>query len=200
MADSEEIEDSCDELIPIYTAEDKIADLFEEIIIAIGEDPTRSGLIDTPRRMGRAYKEMFCGYQPLPFSMTTFPSESNDMVVRKRIPFTAYCEHHFAPFIGTIDFAYIPNGHIIGISKIIRLFQHLSSRLHVQEELTGLLLDEFCSYLQPKGAAIVIEAFHSCESNRGVRVPNVATITAGIRGIFADDESLKDEFYRLVDR
>lgn len=170
------------------------------IISGIGDNVYREGTYETPKRVVKAYKEMFRGYQEPDFKMTAFPSEYSGIVYRKAIPFTAYCEHHIAPFSGHIDFAYIPDGKVIGISKIIRLFQHYTSRLWTQEDMTEFLIDKFEAIVKPKGSAIIIEAFHTCEANRGVKVPNVTTGTSSVRGLFEEEPELEQKFFRLVGR
>lgn len=169
------------------------------ILEELGEDLSRPGLVDTPDRVARAYAEMFKGYGDMDFEMRTFPSNYTGIIYRKGIPFTSYCEHHIAPFAGFIDFAYIPDGKVVGISKIIRFMQHHTARLWIQEDLTTFLIDEFMKILSPKGVAIVVEAYHTCEANRGVKTPNVLTGTAQVRGLFEDPE-MEQKFLRLIGR
>lgn len=170
------------------------------LIEGIGDTCSRDGTQETPGRVVRAMKEMYCGYEEPGFKMTTFPSDYTGIVYRVGIPFTAYCEHHMAPFSGTIDFAYIPDGTVIGISKIIRLFRHYTSRLWTQEDMTIFLIDKFEEVVHSKGCAIIIEATHTCEGNRGVKVPGVTTGTAAVRGVFETEADLEQKFYRLIGR
>jgi GTP cyclohydrolase I len=182
-------------------SEDSIQEAVRSILLALGENPDREGLKQTPARVARAYKEWFRGYTEPSFSMTTFASDYAGLVVRKDIPFQSYCEHHMAPYRGTIDFAYVPNGRIIGLSKIPRVFQHYASRLTTQEMLTADLIERFLGMFEeqykPKGAIIIINARHSCESSRGVKV-DAPTITSEVRGVFQTDLSPRDEFLSLT--
>lgn len=174
--------------------------LFGKFLAVTGDDPAREGLIETPGRMARAYSELLRGYGEPDFVLKTFTSPYEGLVVRKGIPFVAHCEHHVCPFPGTIDFAYIPNGRVLGLSKIIRFMQHYAARLWTQEDMTMFLMDKFEELVKPAGCAIVIEACHSCEGNRGVRESNVPTITAERRGTFVDHPELEEKFYKLVGR
>jgi len=128
----------------------------------------------------------------------TFPSEFQGIIFRPNIPFSSTCEHHMLPYVGTIDFAYIPNGKVIGISKIIRLFRHYSSRLSIQEDLTDLLLSKFNEIVSPKGAAIRISALHSCEGVRGVMQSGVPTVTVEYSGAFKEDKIQAEQFLQLL--
>lgn len=180
--------------------ENELTRLFSEILLVLPDDAHREGLVDTPRRVAKAYSEFFRGYQPINFCMRDFETSYTGFVVRKRIPFVAHCEHHICPFPGFIDFAYIPGDRVLGLSKIIRFMQHYASRLWTQEDMTEFLIDEFCRIVEPKGAAIIVEACHSCEGYRGVREPNVPTITAAVRGLFLEKPELEEKFYMLVGR
>lgn len=184
---------SCD-----CNAIDRIADSVYEIIEAIGDDPDREGVEDTPLRVARAYMEMFRGYREPDFNVRTFSSPYKGIIFKTGIPFTAHCEHHMCPFTGSIDFAYIPDGEVIGISKIIRLMQWGTSRLWIQEDMTDFLIDKFVGIVEPAGAAIIVKGYHTCEGNRGVRVPGVPTITSSVRGVFAEDPLLEQKFYTMV--
>ncbi|MDP3900670.1 MAG: GTP cyclohydrolase I FolE [bacterium] len=177
--------------------DNRIADKIREIIYMIGDNPERSGLIETPLRVESAYKEWFKGYREPDFEMKTFDSKYSGIITRKQIPFQSFCEHHMAIYTGFIDFGYMPNGNVLGISKIIRFFQHYSARLTIQEDLTDFLIDKFYNIVKPKGAVIIIRAFHTCEGSRGVRVPNVTTITSSVRGSFMED-SILNEFLSLI--
>lgn len=193
--------DCMEELPKNYLREKELEEHFRSIIKLIEPDTwDRPELDDTPRRVAKAYTEFFRGYEELPFNMTDFTSGYGGMVVRSAIPFVAHCEHHICPFEGTIDFAYIPDGKILGLSKIIRFMQHYSSRLWTQEDMTDFLIDEFCSLVEPAGAAIIVQACHSCEGHRGVKTPNVPTITAAVRGLFSTDKLLEEKFYQLANR
>lgn len=178
--------------------EQEIAIAVKKIIGLLGDNPEREGVKETPIRVARAYKEWFRGYGEPDFKMKTFTSDYSGMLIRKQIPFQSFCEHHIAIYRGFIDFGYIPDGKVIGISKIIRFMQHYSSRLTIQEDLTDMLLDKFCETVKPKGAIIIIAASHSCEGTRGVRVPNVPTITSSVRGSFLENSNIKEEFLSLI--
>lgn len=173
---------------------------FEWVIDILPEDPKREGLRATPMRVAKAYAEFFRGYNDIDFKVTDFESQYGGLVIRKRIPFIAHCEHHICPFPGHIDFAYVPNGRVLGLSKIIRFMQHHCARLWTQEDMTEFLINEFMKLVEPEGAAIIVEACHSCEGHRGVREPDVPTITAAVRGCFTEDNGLEEKFYKLVGR
>lgn len=178
----------------------KIQTKIAELLELIGEDSKRDGLLDTPRRVADAYTEWFRGYQAPTFNITSFPSKYTGIVARRGIPFQSFCEHHMAMYKGTIDFGYIPNGFVVGISKIPRLFQHYSAKLTIQEELTDDLLNKFYEQFpavkKPLGAIIIITANHTCESSRGVKV-DVPTTTSSVRGVFAEKLSPREEFLSL---
>ena len=177
----------------------KLAKHFQALIKAIGDNPNRAGLKDTPKRMEKAYAEWFKGYRKPDFNFTTFDNKYRGMVVRKAIPFQSFCEHHLARYHGTIDFAYIPNGEMVGLSKIPRLLQHYSARLTVQEDLTDFLIDKFNSFFskKPLGTFIIIKGRHSCESTRGVKV-DALTITSSVRGVFEEQPHAKQEALQLL--
>lgn len=178
----------------------KISQYVVKILEEIGEDPTREGLEETPARVERAYQEWFRGYQKPEFKVKAFKTRYSGMVVRVKIPFQSFCEHHIAKYQGYIDFAYIPNGYAVGLSKIPRIFQHYSARLTIQEELTEDLLDKFYELFpkKPKGAMIILTGWHSCESSRGVKV-DAPTITSSIRGVLADLDT-KTEALNLINK
>lgn len=178
----------------------ELTDCFKEVLKVMPDNPEREGLIDTPKRVAKAYAEFFKGYAPMTFELRDFESGYGGLIVRKQIPFVAFCEHHMCPFPGTIDFAYIPDGKVLGLSKIIRFMQHFTSRLWIQEDMTTYLIDKFMEIVEPKGAAIIVEACHTCESYRGVKEANVPTITAAVRGVFEHEPGLEARFYQLVGR
>jgi len=175
----------------------KIKRAISNILDEIGENKNREGLKETPIRMVKAYQEWFRGYTTPP-EYKLFKSTYRGILARKGIPFISHCEHHISIYTGFINFAYIPNGKVVGISKIIRRFQHLSARLTIQEDLTKLLIDDFVKYIKPKGAIIILSACHTCEGTRGVGVPNVPTITSSVRGIFEKDLGARNEFFQLI--
>lgn len=172
----------------------------EKFLEILGADITGDQFRDTPRRVAKAWLEMTAGYRKPDFNMTTFKSDYNGILYRKGIPFTSLCAHHLQPFTGTIDFGYIPDGQIIGISKIIRYCQYVAAKMTVQEELTTEILQGFTKIVKPKGCIVIIEAFHSCESNRGVKVSGVSTGTSQRNGLFETIPLLEEKFYTLIGR
>lgn len=177
-----------------------IQEHIKAILKELGEDPSREGLLDTPKRVEKAYKEWFKGYQKPDFNVAAFKTKYDGIVARTKIPFQSFCEHHMSRYSGFIDFAYIPNGYVVGLSKIPRILQHYSSKLTIQEELTEDLLDKFYELFPkaPKGAMIIITARHSCESTRGIKV-DAPTITSSIRGVFQDLDT-KTEALNLINK
>ena len=173
-------------------------EIISDLLSQIGEDLERPGLADTPKRVAKAWKEWTRGYQDFPGKITTFPSDYKGILARKSIPFSTLCEHHMAYFGGEIDFGYIPNGQIVGISKIIRMMQHYSARLTTQEDLVMLLADKFTEATGSHDVVIHLRALHTCECSRGVSVHGVETITMEKRGVFAQKPEKVDEFFHLL--
>ena len=171
--------------------EQEIAVAIKRIIELLGDNPERE-------RVARAYSEWFRGYGEPDFKMKAFSSDYSGIIIRKQIPFQSFCEHHIAMYKGFIDFGYVPDGKVLGISKIIRFLQHNSARLTIQEDLTDMLINKFCEIVKPKGAIIIVTANHSCEGTRGVKVPDVPTITSSVRGLFASDATAKAEFLSII--
>lgn len=173
-----------------------------ELLIAIGEDPDRDGLLDTPARVARSYEEIFAGlYQdPSSFLTTTFEADHDEMVMERDITMFSVCEHHLLPWIGRAHVAYIPNddGRVIGLSKLARLVDAYAKRPQVQERLTSQIADELVRSLQPKGAMVVIEAEHLCMTMRGVRKPGSTTVTSAVRGLFRDNVATREEAMRFL--
>ena len=171
------------------------------ILRAVGEDPNREGLRETPRRIAEAYAELFAGLQVNPMSYLTvgFDEERHkEMVIVKDIPFASMCEHHLLPFIGVAHVGYIPNGRIVGVSKIARLVETLARRPQVQERLTSLIADMLMEGLRARGAAVVIDASHSCMTIRGVKKPGSRIVTSANRGLFRENPSTRAEFMSLL--
>lgn len=168
----------------------------------IGEDPSRGGLQETPKRVVKAWSDWFAGYHIDPKSLfksfTDGAEGVNEMVLLTEIPVFSHCEHHIAPFTGVAHVAYIPNGKIVGLSKLARVVDAFSRRLQVQERLTNQIVDCIMAELDPLGAAVVIKAKHSCMSTRGVKVHNVDTTTSALRGVFLTDPSVRGEFMYLA--
>lgn len=176
-----------------------IAILLDNII---GETSNREGLIETPHRVAKMYDEIFGGYEQDPFlilSKVFKDEEHKEMVIVKDIEFFSHCEHHMVPFFGVAHIGYIPNGTLVGISKLARLVECFSKRLQVQERLTSQIADAINTHLQPMGVAVVIEAQHLCMSMRGVKKPSAKTITSAMRGVFLDNaNSARSEFLGLI--
>jgi len=164
----------------------RIEQSINAILEAIGEDPTREGLQETPERVARMYQELFSGVgqDPQDAIDAVFESESEDPVVLGNVPFYSMCEHHLLPFYGQAHLAYIPNGKIAGLSKLVRALEVASRRLQVQERLTGQVADAIFSALNPHGVAVEFEAEHFCMSMRGVQKPGSRVVTTAIRGRF----------------
>jgi GTP cyclohydrolase IA len=171
-----------------------------EILIAVGEDPDREGLVETPARVARMYAEMFSGLKQDPREHTQkFFSEQYDEVVLVRdISFCSMCEHHLLPFIGTAHVAYIPNGKVIGLSKIARVVEVISRRPQVQERMTEDIANLLESELGTKGVAVVIEASHSCMTIRGVKKPGSSMVTSAMKGLFRSNLSSRAEVMQLI--
>lgn len=173
-----------------------------EILAAIGEDPTRDGLQDTPARVARMYAEICAGLHQDPdlHLRTTFEADHDEMVMVRDIPLYSLCEHHLAPFIGKAHVAYIPNddGRVIGLSKFARLVDGYARRPQVQERLTSQIADALDGRLVPKGVMVVIEAEHLCMSMRGVRKAGSTTVTSAVRGLFRTNVATREEAMRFI--
>ena len=181
----------------------KIENAIREIIIAIGEDPDRDGLQDTPARVARAYKEMFAGLYQRPEEVlaTTFDLNHNELIIVKNIDIFSVCEHHLLPFVGKASVGYIPNnnGQITGLSKLARLIDVYAKRPQVQERLTSQVADALMRILKPQGVIVVIECEHFCMSMRGVSKPGSKTTTSVVRGNL-QDPALRHEALTLISR
>jgi len=172
-----------------------------EILQAIGEDPGREGLRETPRRIAAMYAELFSGLHrdPGEYLRVGFEEEQHhEMVVLKDIPFYSLCEHHLLPFHGVAHVGYVPNGRVVGISKVARVVETLARRPQVQERLTSQIADLLMDALQAKGSAVVIEAEHLCMTMRGVKKPGSVMVTSAMRGLFRDDARTRAEFLSLI--
>jgi GTP cyclohydrolase IA len=173
-----------------------------EILQAVGEDPDRDGLLETPARVARMYAEIFAGLHDSPdrHLKTTFEAEHDEMVMVRDIPIYSACEHHLIPFIGKAHIAYIPgnDGRITGLSKLARLADVYARRPQVQERLTVQIADALVRILEPRGALVVIEAEHLCMSMRGVRKPGSSTVTSAVRGLFKTSQATRFEAMRLI--
>ena len=172
---------------------EKIEKAVYDLLLAIGEDPTREGLIDTPKRVAKMYQELL---SQVPINYTTFQDNYDDIIIVKDIEFTSMCEHHLLPFYGIAHIAYIPNGKIIGLSKIARIVEKHSKHLQVQERMTNDILNELKDKLNTDNIAIYIEAKHMCMISRGVKKELSKTITVKLNGLFKTEK--KNDFYNLI--
>ena len=179
--------------------QDKIKEAIHLLIEAIGEDGNREGLLETPDRIARMYTEIFSGLEETPEEHLSkvFSVENNEMVLEKDITFYSTCEHHFMPFYGKAHVAYIPNGKVVGLSKLARTVEVFAKRPKIQEQMTGQIADAIMEYLKPQGVMILIEAEHMCMTMRGIKKPGSKTITIATRGIF-EEENYQTKFLRMV--
>jgi GTP cyclohydrolase I len=179
-----------------------VADAVRTLIRWAGDDPDREGLLDTPNRVARAWREYAAGYadDPAIHLARTFEEVGgyDEIVLLKDIPFQSHCEHHMAPIIGKASIAYLPRDKVVGISKLARVLHGYARRLQVQERLTAQVADCICAHLEPKGVAVVIEASHACMSARGVNTPGVMMTTSRMMGIFRSDERSRREVLALM--
>jgi GTP cyclohydrolase IA len=173
-----------------------------ELLSAIGEDTTRDGLVETPRRVASMYEELFSGLHddPARHLEVTFAAEHDEMVMVRDIPFASLCEHHLVPFLGKAHVAYIPaeDGRITGLSKLARLVDGYARRLQVQERMTTQIADAIAEVLRPRGVLVVIEAEHLCMSMRGVKKPGTVTVTSSVRGLFRSDVATRAEAMQFI--
>ncbi|GAB3678782.1 GTP cyclohydrolase I FolE [Actinocorallia lasiicapitis] len=180
----------------------RIEKAVREILYAIGEDPDRDGLRNTPSRVARAYAEQFAGLRQTPADAltTVFEADHEEMVLVKDIPLNSTCEHHLLPFVGVAHVGYTPNekGQITGLSKLARLVDVYARRPQVQERLTSQIADALMDNLEPRGAVVVIEAEHMCMTMRGVRKPGAKTITSAVRGDFRTSAQTRAEAMSLI--
>lgn len=171
-----------------------------EILLAVGEDPDREGLQETPARVARMYAEIFSGINQDPRDLLrkTFTQKYDEMVLVKDIRFESCCEHHLLPFFGKANIAYLPNGKIVGLSKIARVVETLSRRPQVQERMTEDVADLLMSELDARGVGVIIEASHTCMTIRGIRKPDSLCVTSAMRGLFRDNQATRNEMLSLV--
>ena len=167
-----------------------------------GDNPSREGLLDTPSRVARAYKEWFAGYSQDPEKILERTFEEvegySEMVTLKDIRFESFCEHHLAPIIGHVHVSYIPQGRVVGISKIARLVDAFSKRLQVQEKMTSQIANTLQRTLKPLGAAVVVEGDHHCMCTRGVHKTSSTMVSSAFTGVFLTKQKFKDEFYKTI--
>ena len=175
--------------------------LVREILIKLGENPDREGLTKTPERVAEAFTFLTSGYKAdikQILQSAVFNEKYDEMVVVKNVALYSLCEHHLLPFFGKCHVAYIPDGKIIGLSKVPKIIEAFSRRLQVQERLTNEISSSIADTLQPKGVAVVIEAFHLCMAMRGVEEQNAHVITSSMKGLFRQDERTRQEFLHLI--
>lgn len=171
------------------------------ILEAIGEDPNREGLLDTPKRVAKMYEEVFSGLNEDPerYFETIFSEDHEELVLVKDIPFYSMCEHHLVPFFGKAHVAYLPqNGRITGLSKLARAVEAVSKRPQLQERITSTIANAIMDKLEPHGVMVVVEAEHMCMTMRGVKKPGSKTVTTAVRGIFKDDSNARSEVLTLI--
>lgn len=196
--------------------EGKIKEAVRLLLEGIGEDPDREGLAETPDRVARMYGELFSGMDADPaeplsrvFSMENRGSGQGnetveggasvgDMILEKDIVFHSMCEHHILPFYGRAHIAYIPDGRVLGLSKLARTVEIYARRLQIQEQMTGQIADAIMEHLSPRGVMVVLEAEHMCMTMRGVKKPGSKTVTVAARGVFREDDALQERFFRML--
>ena len=178
----------------------KVEQAIRLLLEGIGEDPDREGLIETPDRVARMYEEICGGMNEdaAEHLKKTFTAENNEMVVEKDITFYSMCEHHMLPFYGKVHIAYIPDGKVVGLSKLARTVEVFARRLQLQEQLTGQIADALMEYMQPKGALVMVEAEHMCMTMRGIKKPGSKTMTVITRGEFKNNIELQKQFLAMV--
>ena len=178
----------------------KIREAVRLLLEGAGEDVNREGLLETPDRIARMYTEIFSGMDEdgeVPLSKV-FTVDSSEMVLEKDIGFYSMCEHHMMPFYGKAHVAYIPDGKVVGLSKLARTVEIYAKRLQIQERMTGQIADAIMKYLTPKGAMVVLEAEHMCMTMRGVRKPGSKTVSIAVRGVFEENTELQNRFFQML--
>ncbi|HEX8388950.1 MAG TPA: GTP cyclohydrolase I FolE [Sphingomonas sp.] len=187
---------------PAVAVPDEVRDAIRTLIRWAGDDPDREGLIETPRRVAKAWKEYCAGYGDDPSLHLARVFEEvggyDEIVLLRDIPFQSHCEHHMAPIIGKAHIAYLPRNHVVGISKLARVLHAFARRLQVQERLTAEVADCIWDHLKPLGVAVVIEATHACMTARGVRTPGVSMTTSRMMGVFKEDMRSRREVLALM--
>jgi GTP cyclohydrolase I len=181
--------------------ETQFEDAVKNMILHIGENPNREGLLKTPQRVKKAYEFIFGGYKEDPHEIlksALFTSSNDEMVLLKDIEFYSTCEHHLLPIIGRVHVAYIPDGKVVGLSKIPRVVNVFARRMQIQEQLTEQIADAIMNTIKPKAVAVVIQARHMCMEMRGVEKINSTTTSSALRGLFKKDEKTRSEFFSLI--
>ena len=182
--------------------EKEVHEAVRKLLLWAGDDPDREGLVGTPDRVARAYKEFFAGYEQDPEEIlrTTFEEVEgyDEMVLVRDIGVESHCEHHMVPIIGRAHIAYIPNNRVVGISKLARVVDIFAKRLQIQEKMTAQIANAIENVLKPKGIAVVIDASHQCMTTRGVNKPESSTVTSAMRGVFKDNPRTRNEFLSFI--
>ena len=180
----------------------KIEEAVRLLLEGIGEDVTREGLTDTPNRVARMYEEIYKGMDedPAEYLSKTFVVDSNEIVVEKDITFYSTCEHHLMPFYGKAHIAYLPNGRVVGLSKLARTVEVYARRLQIQEQMTIQVAEAIMEHLKPQGVMVMAEAEHMCMTMRGVAKPGSRTVTMAARGCFQDNPQLQQYFFEMIRR
>ena len=181
--------------------EKKLEDAVTTILEEIGEDPTREGLLKTPNRVAKSLQFLTEGYKQDPqeiLNQALFTTSNDEMVLVRDIEFYSMCEHHMLPIIGRAHVAYIPDGKVVGLSKIPRIVNVFARRLQIQEQLTEQIADAISQTIKPKGVAVVVHARHMCMEMRGVEKINSTTVSSALRGLFKSDQRTRNEFYNLI--
>lgn len=176
-------------------------DLIRKLLLDLGEDPDREGLQKTPHRVATALRDLTAGYREDPVAIlrsALFNVDNDEMVLVRDIDFSSLCEHHMLPFMGKAHVAYLPNGRVVGLSKLARIVDTFARRLQVQERMTTQIADALQEGLEPLGVAVVIEARHMCMVMRGVRKPNAVTVTSAMKGQFRDNFATRSELLKLL--
>lgn len=180
--------------------QDKVREAVKLLLEAIGEDVNREGLAETPDRMARMYTEIFSGMEEdaAAHLSRVFTVDSHEMVLEKDIVFYSMCEHHMLPFYGKAHVAYVPDGRVVGLSKLARTVEVYARRLQLQEQMTAQIADAIMEHLAPLGVMVVVEAEHMCMTMRGVKKPGSQTVSIATRGVFSDNTALQDQFFRML--
>ena len=181
--------------------EEEFEQAVTKVLELLGEDPKREGLLKTPNRVAKALKFLTEGYDQDPkeiLNQALFSTSNDEMVLVRDIEFYSMCEHHMLPIIGRVHVAYIPNGKVVGLSKIPRIVNVYARRLQIQEQMTEQIADAILETIKPKGVAVVVHARHMCMEMRGVQKINSTTVSSALRGLFKSDERTRNEFYNLI--
>ncbi len=178
----------------------KVEEAVRLLLEGIGEEPEREGLKETPKRVARMYEELFAGMDASAKEHLSkvFAASESGMVIERDIPFYSVCEHHMLPFYGKVHIAYLPEGKVVGISKLARTVEVFARRLQIQERLTGQIADAIMESLQPAGVLVMAEAEHMCMTMRGIKKPGSKTMTLALRGAFEREEKLQNQFFQML--